>query len=165
MVIGQNPMIDGCQFMMSSDPPTSLKASICSSLHIVFSSRVRSCFFFQEFVRVSQPYFPSMSDVTDPVGDVMSFIHNFEQRYGPIHPTFYQGTYSQVIRALSYLLFTYMKNVLNDPKEPVAVNERMNHAKFLIRNYLTNIVHYQVLSDDFMKWVGDVHPFFRPSVC
>lgn len=34
--------------------------------------------------------------VTDPVGDVVSFIHNFEEKYGRSHPVFYQGTYSQV---------------------------------------------------------------------
>lgn len=34
--------------------------------------------------------------VTDPVGDVVSFIHSFEEQYGRSHPVFYQGTYSQV---------------------------------------------------------------------
>lgn len=34
--------------------------------------------------------------VTDPVGDVVSFIHSFEEKYGQAHPVFYQGTYSQV---------------------------------------------------------------------
>lgn len=36
------------------------------------------------------------SRVTDPVGDIISFIHMFEEKYGRIHPVFYQGTYSQV---------------------------------------------------------------------
>ena len=35
-------------------------------------------------------------DVTDPVGDVVSFITSFNEKYGNVHPTFYQGTYSQV---------------------------------------------------------------------
>uniref|UniRef100_A0A8C0UCK4 FAS-associated factor 2 n=1 Tax=Cyanistes caeruleus TaxID=156563 RepID=A0A8C0UCK4_CYACU len=35
------------------------------------------------------------SRVTDPVGDIISFIHMFEEKYGRIHPVFYQGTYSQ----------------------------------------------------------------------
>lgn len=34
--------------------------------------------------------------VTDPVGDVVSFMHSFEEKYGRSHPVFYQGTYSQV---------------------------------------------------------------------
>lgn len=36
------------------------------------------------------------SRVTDPVGDIVSFIHMFEEKFGRIHPVFYQGTYSQV---------------------------------------------------------------------
>ncbi|XP_023690356.1 FAS-associated factor 2 [Paramormyrops kingsleyae] len=46
--------------------------------------------------------------VTDPVGDVMSFIHSFEERYSRSHPVFYQGTYSQALndakRELRFLL-------------------------------------------------------------
>ena len=37
-----------------------------------------------------------LSDVTDPVGDVTRFIRNFNDKYGMEHPTFYQGSYSQV---------------------------------------------------------------------
>ena len=37
-----------------------------------------------------------LSDVTDPVGDVTRFIRNFNDKYGTEHPTFYQGSYSQV---------------------------------------------------------------------
>ncbi|KAG7273227.1 hypothetical protein CRUP_031534 [Coryphaenoides rupestris] len=46
--------------------------------------------------------------VTDPVGDVVSFIQGFEEKYGRSHPVFYQGTYSQALndakRELRYLL-------------------------------------------------------------
>ncbi|MBN3275780.1 FAF2 factor, partial [Polyodon spathula] len=46
--------------------------------------------------------------VTDPVGDVVSFIHSFEEKYGRSHPVFYQGTYSQALndakRELRFLL-------------------------------------------------------------
>ncbi|XP_071959337.1 FAS-associated factor 2-like [Antedon mediterranea] len=46
--------------------------------------------------------------VVDPVADVMSFIHNYEETYGAIHPTFYQGTYSQAVndakKELKFLL-------------------------------------------------------------
>ncbi|XP_054269455.1 FAS-associated factor 2-like isoform X3 [Macrosteles quadrilineatus] len=35
--------------------------------------------------------------VTDPVGDVMRFVQQFEDTYGPIHPVFYQGSYGQAI--------------------------------------------------------------------
>ncbi|KYO29940.1 FAS-associated factor 2 [Alligator mississippiensis] len=48
------------------------------------------------------------SRVTDPVGDIISFIHMFEEKYGRIHPVFYQGTYSQALndakRELRFLL-------------------------------------------------------------
>ncbi|MEE6479870.1 hypothetical protein FKM82_012394 [Ascaphus truei] len=37
------------------------------------------------------------SRVTDPVGDIVSFIQLFEEKYGRIHPVFYQGTYSQAL--------------------------------------------------------------------
>jgi len=47
----------------------------------------------------------SMCDVfavaTDPLGDVLSFIDEFEQLYGANHPEFYRGTYSQVSFASS----------------------------------------------------------------
>jgi len=33
---------------------------------------------------------------TDPLGDVLSFIDQFEQLFGANHPEFYRGTYSQV---------------------------------------------------------------------
>jgi FAS-associated factor 2 len=38
-----------------------------------------------------------LPDVTDPVADVLSFIHLYEQKYGSVHPVFYQGTYSQAL--------------------------------------------------------------------
>ncbi|CAG9788714.1 unnamed protein product [Diatraea saccharalis] len=34
--------------------------------------------------------------VTDPLGDVMSFINNYQSRFNP-HPVFYQGTYAQAL--------------------------------------------------------------------
>lgn len=37
------------------------------------------------------------SEVTDPVGDVMNFINSFNENYGPHHPVFYQGSYSQAL--------------------------------------------------------------------
>ncbi|KAL5015363.1 hypothetical protein ScPMuIL_009633 [Solemya velum] len=36
-------------------------------------------------------------NVTDPVGDVVRFIRNFEEKHGNGHPVFYQGTYSQAL--------------------------------------------------------------------
>lgn len=46
--------------------------------------------------------------ITDPAGDVISFITHFEAKYGSAHPVFYQGTYSQALndakRELKFLL-------------------------------------------------------------
>lgn len=36
-------------------------------------------------------------EVTDPVGDVMRFVDQFEENYGPNHPVFYQGSYGQAL--------------------------------------------------------------------
>ncbi|XP_070534832.1 FAS-associated factor 2-like [Ptychodera flava] len=51
--------------------------------------------------------------VTDPVGDVMTFIRSYEETYGPVHPIFYQGTYGQALndakRELKFLL-VYLHN-------------------------------------------------------
>nr|XP_013011524.1 FAS-associated factor 2 [Cavia porcellus] len=48
------------------------------------------------------------SRVTDPIGDIVSFMHSFEEKYGRAHPVFYQGTYSQALndakRELRFLL-------------------------------------------------------------
>ena len=35
---------------------------------------------------------------TTPLEDVLKFKEDFEAKYGRIHPTFYQGSYSQVIQ-------------------------------------------------------------------
>ncbi|XP_011333890.1 FAS-associated factor 2 isoform X2 [Ooceraea biroi] len=34
---------------------------------------------------------------SDPVEDVVSFIRTYEERYGNVHPVFYQGSYSQAL--------------------------------------------------------------------
>jgi len=41
--------------------------------------------------------FPILSAVTDPLGDVMSFINSYEDNYSSRHPVFYQGTYTQAL--------------------------------------------------------------------
>jgi hypothetical protein len=38
----------------------------------------------------------SLEDVTDPIGDITRFIANYDEAIGTPHPTFYQGSYSQV---------------------------------------------------------------------
>ena len=54
-----------------------------------------------------------VSDVTDPVGDVMTFIRNFNDKYGTEHPIFYQGSYSQVRNKLVNEWEKWMKKIKN----------------------------------------------------
>lgn len=61
-------------------------------MHLIFT-RVFSLFF-RFALRFIRP--DPRGRVTDPVGDVVSFIQSFEEKYGRSHPVFYQGTYSQV---------------------------------------------------------------------
>ena len=49
-------------------------------------------------------------DVTDPVGDVTRFIHSFEEILGTTHPTFYQGSYSQVSHCM---LITFLNPIFD----------------------------------------------------
>lgn len=80
------------------------------------------------------------SRVTDPVGDVISFIHNFEEKYGSTHPVFYQGTYSQALndakQELRFLLVylhgddhqdsdEFCRNTLSSAEVIQFVNSRM----------------------------------------
>lgn len=41
---------------------------------------------------------------TTPLQDVLQFKAEFEKEFGSVHPTFYQGSYSQV-GSVSYKLF------------------------------------------------------------
>lgn len=62
--------------------------------------------------------------LTDPVGDVLSFVNSYEEHYGNVHPVFYQGTYAQAVndakQELRFLLiylhsFQKLKSSLLDP--------------------------------------------------
>ena len=55
--------------------------------------------------------------MTDPRGDVMSFIDGFNERYGPTRPSFYQGTYGEV---------SYAVKVLDNYKSSVTLYEQLN---------------------------------------
>ncbi|KAB1259900.1 FAS-associated factor 2, partial [Camelus dromedarius] len=80
------------------------------------------------------------SRVTDPVGDIVSFMHSFEEKYGRAHPVFYQGTYSQALndakRELRFLLVylhgddhqdsdEFCRNTLCAPEVVSLINTRM----------------------------------------
>lgn len=55
---------------------------------------------------------------SDPVEDVMNFIRSYEEKYGSIHPVFYQGSYSQALsdakQELRFLLVYLHKEEATD---------------------------------------------------
>lgn len=55
---------------------------------------------------------------SDPVEDVVNFIRSYEERYGNIHPVFYQGSYSQALsdakQELRFLLVYLHKDEAQD---------------------------------------------------
>lgn len=55
---------------------------------------------------------------SDPVEDVMTFIRSYEERYGNVHPVFYQGSYSQALsdakQELRFLLVYLQKDEAQD---------------------------------------------------
>lgn len=59
----------------------------------------------------------SAAVVTDPLGDVMKFIHSYNEQY-PQHPVFYQGTYAQALndakQELRFLLVYLHQNPQNN---------------------------------------------------
>ena len=76
-----------------------MPVTVCGKENLFFRKAVSwissvLCFLPRFALRFIRP--DPRSRVTDPVGDIISFIHMFEEKYGRIHPVFYQGTYSQV---------------------------------------------------------------------
>lgn len=57
----------------------------------------------------------------DPIGDVNSFITQFEAKYGLVHPVFYRGTYSQALdeakKELQFLLVYLHSDLHQDTDE------------------------------------------------
>ncbi|XP_077990625.1 FAS-associated factor 2-A-like [Glandiceps talaboti] len=110
--------------------------------------------------------------VTDPIGDVMSFIQTFEEKYGPVHPIFYQGTYGQVLndakKELKFLLI-YLHSDNNSESDDFC------------RNTLTNPDMCEYINTNMLFWAasvdrpegyrvslalrGNVQPFLAFIVC
>lgn len=78
--------------------------------------------------------------LTDPLGDVISFINSYEEHYGNVHPVFYQGTYAQAVndakQELRFLLIylhsenntdsvNFCREVLSDPDVVAYVNQNL----------------------------------------
>lgn len=87
--------------------------------------------------------------VTDPLGDVMSFIRNFTERY-PRRPIFYQGTYAQALndakQELRFLLVYLHKDSFQNPD----VNSFCEHT-------LTDPSVIEFISRNALLWGCDVN--------
>lgn len=80
--------------------------------------------------------------VTDPLGDVMSFIRNFSIRY-PQRPVFYQGTYAQALndakQELRFLLVYLHKDPVQNPDVESFCDQTLTNPsviEFINRNAL-----------------------------
>ncbi|CAG0889300.1 unnamed protein product [Darwinula stevensoni] len=70
---------------------------------------IDACFLNENASPIALPHFPlRIGGVTDPVGDVNSWIQAFESQYGMRHPRFFRGSYRQALdeakRDLKFLL-------------------------------------------------------------
>ena len=80
--------------------------------------------------------------VTDPLGDVMNFIHAYSERY-PEHPVFYQGTYAQALndakQELRFLLVYLHKDPTKNPDVETFCSQTLSNRSvidFINRNTL-----------------------------
>lgn len=86
--------------------------------------------------------------VTDPLGDVLSFIQSYKDKY-PVHPVFYQGTYAQALndakRELKFLL-VYLHS------------ERQNSTDVasMCRNCLANDKVIEYINRNMLFWACDI---------
>uniref|UniRef100_A0A336M8X6 CSON011543 protein n=1 Tax=Culicoides sonorensis TaxID=179676 RepID=A0A336M8X6_CULSO len=84
--------------------------------------------------------------VTDPVADVLQFIELYKEK-NPVHPVFYQGTYSQALndakRELKFLLI-----LLHSEQKPESVN--------FCRDTLSNPEIIDYLNRNMILWGCDV---------
>ncbi|XP_028408569.1 FAS-associated factor 2-like [Dendronephthya gigantea] len=84
---------------------------------------------------------------TTPLEDVLKFKEEFETKYGRIHPTFYQGSYSQAIedakRELRFLL-VYLHS-----------SEHKDTEQFC-RTTLTNQAFQDYINGNMLFWAADV---------
>lgn len=85
--------------------------------------------------------------ITDPLGDVLGFISTYEEKYGSVHPVFYQGTYSQALsdakQELKFLLI-YLHN-----------DDNVDTALFC-RNTLSNQQVITFINTNMLFWACSV---------
>ncbi|XP_046860093.1 FAS-associated factor 2-like [Xenia sp. Carnegie-2017] len=84
---------------------------------------------------------------TTPLEDIMKFKNSFESKYGRVHPTFYEGSYSQVIedakKELRFLLVYLHSSEHNDTDQ-------------FCRSTLTNEAIRDYVNGNMLFWAVDV---------
>ncbi|XP_050299052.1 FAS-associated factor 2 [Anthonomus grandis grandis] len=80
---------------------------------------------------------------TDPLQEVLEFIHSYEEKYGCEHPVFYQGTFSQALNDAKREL-RFLAVYLHDVE---AVD-----TEIFCRNTLSNPAVIQYINNNFLFW-------------
>jgi len=95
--------------------------------------------------------------VTDPLGDVLKFIQDFNTKY-PSHPVFYQGTYAQALndakRELKFLL-VYLHSETSSPTFHSG-SQRVTETTNFCRNTLSNPEVIEYINRNMLLWACDV---------
>lgn len=95
--------------------------------------------------------------VTDPLGDVLKFIQDFNAKF-PSHPVFYQGTYAQALndakRELKFLL-VYLHSEVSSPQVQSG-QQRITETVNFCRNTLSNPEVIEYINRNMLLWACDV---------
>ncbi|KAK6626449.1 hypothetical protein RUM44_008922 [Polyplax serrata] len=86
--------------------------------------------------------------LTDPLGDVLSFISTFEEHYGDAHPVFYQGTYSQALNDAKQEL-RFLLVYLHSEKNSDSIN--------FCRDVLTNSEVITYINQNLLFWACSIY--------
>lgn len=96
--------------------------------------------------------------VTDPLGDVLKFIQDYNTKYGDSHPVFYQGTYAQALndakRELKFLLI-YLHSETSSP-QVLSGQQRITETVNFCRNTLSNRDVIDYINRNMLFWACDV---------
>lgn len=95
--------------------------------------------------------------VTDPLGDVLKFIREYNVKY-PSHPVFYQGTYAQALndakRELKFLLI-YLHSETSSPQIQSG-QQRITETTNFCRNTLSNRDVIDYINRNMLFWACEV---------
>lgn len=95
--------------------------------------------------------------MTDPRGDVLKFIDEFNAKY-PLHPVFYRGTYAQALndakRELKFLLI-YLHSETKSQALHVD-QQRITETTHFCRNTLSNEAVIEYINRNMILWGADI---------